>query len=319
MTVLCSSTGSAPDVDGAQYVRAILNVLEDYAAEKQHLEATYTALLNILDDVDVERRKAEMINAELLGEVLVRRRAESALEKLTADLARSNAELETFAYVASHDLQEPLRTVRMYTQLLAKRCRGGVDAEADEFIDFIIDGTARMRSLIQDLLAYSRVGARNPEVAPTDCMDVLEQVLRTLRPRIVESAATVTYDLLPTVLVEPVQLVQLFQNLVENALKFSGDAPPCVHVSAEPAGEGWCRLAVSDRGIGIAPEHRERVFQMFQRLHRRECSGTGVGLAICKKIVEGHGGRIWVEPTPGEGTSFIFTLPGGARARQRPR
>jgi light-regulated signal transduction histidine kinase (bacteriophytochrome) len=301
---------SRVDDDGSRYARAILNILEDFAGEKERLEATYKALLNILDDVDVERRKADRINNQLRGEALVRRRAESSLEQLTAELGRSNRELETFAYVASHDMQEPLRTVRMYTQLLAERYRGRFDPDADEFIEFVVDGTARMEALIQDLLAYSRLGARQPEVSPTDCGAVLAQVLRTLRPRIEECGAVVTQGPLPTVTVDPIQLVQLLQNLLDNALKFGADAPPRVHVSADSMGNGWWRLSVADQGIGIAPDHRDRVFQVFQRLHHREFSGTGMGLAICKKIVEGYGGCIWVEGGAVRGANFLFTLPG---------
>ncbi len=248
-----------------------------------------------------------------------RKQAEEALAHYAHDLERSNQELEQFAYVASHDLQEPLRMVAAYVQLLAKDYMGRFSPEADEYIDFAVDGAKRMQRLIDDLLAYSRVGTRGQIFAPVDCGEVLADVLSSLRLAVEEAEATVTSDPLPTVLGDRGQIYQLLQNLIANALKFRGDAPPEIHLSARRrpgrAGRGpveqraWI-LAVSDNGIGIEPRYVERIFVIFQRLHSRaHYSGTGIGLAICKKIVERHGGRIWVESTPAHGSTFYFTLP----------
>jgi len=238
-----------------------------------------------------------------------RKHAEEALEEKTEELARSNKDLEQFAYVASHDLQEPLRMVTSYVQLLAKRYKGKLDSDADEFIGFAEDGATRMWKLINDLLTYSRVGTREKELKPTDCETALNQSLNNLKVAIEENGAVVTHDPLPTVMVDNPQWVQLFQNLIGNAIKFRGNEPPRVHISASRNGNGWT-FSVRDNGIGIAPEYSERIFIIFQRLHgRQEYAGTGIGLAICKKIVERHGGRIWVESEVGKGATFYFSFP----------
>ena len=230
-------------------------------------------------------------------------------KQVEEELRRSNEELERFAYVASHDLQEPLRTVSSYVQLLSRRYRGQLDSDATDFIDFAIGGVRRMQQLIEDLLAFSRVGTRGAPLVATDAQAVFESTLASLHAALVESKATVTADALPLVVADAGQLAQLLTNLIGNALKFHADAPPRAHVGAERHGRMW-RISVQDNGIGIAPEYFERIFVIFQRLHtREEYAGTGVGLAICKKIVERHGGRIWVESAPGEGARFSFTLP----------
>jgi light-regulated signal transduction histidine kinase (bacteriophytochrome) len=217
--------------------------------------------------------------------------------------------LQQFAYVASHDLQEPLRMITGYTNLLAKRYRGKLDASADEFIDFAVDGANRMRVLINDLLTYSRVGTHSSKPAPTDCELVLSQTLAGLELAIRESGATVTHDALPTVNGDEVQLGQLFQNLIGNALKYRNEHEPAVHIGCERRDNDWL-LSVCDNGIGIDPRFAERIFVIFQRLHTREqYPGTGIGLAVCKRIVERHGGKIWVESEPGKGSTFYFTLP----------
>jgi PAS domain S-box-containing protein len=226
-----------------------------------------------------------------------------------AALERSNSDLQQFAYIASHDLSEPLRMVSSYLQLLRRRYHGRLDSDADEFIDFAVEGATRMRSLIEGLLAYSRAG-RGEESSAVALNAVAGDVLRSLAAALVEAGADVEVAELPPVLGSRLQLEQLLQNLLANALKFRGGAPAFVRLTAEPAGAGMVQLAVEDAGIGIEPQHRDRVFKMFQRLHDRETyEGTGIGLAICRKIVERHGGRIWVEERPGGGTVFRFTLP----------
>jgi light-regulated signal transduction histidine kinase (bacteriophytochrome) len=246
---------------------------------------------------------------ELEKEIAERKLAMTALAAKEEDLRRSNAELEQFAYVASHDLQEPLRMVGSYTQLLSRRYKGKLDTDADEFIEFAVDGVTRMQRLINDLLHYSRVGTKGREPEPTDSEAVLGRALANLKTAIEDNKATVTHDPLPVVMADDRQLEQLFQNLVGNAVKFHGAEPPRVHIRAERSNGCWM-FAVKDNGIGIEPQYYERIFQVFQRLHTmKEYSGTGIGLAVCKKIVERHGGRIWVESEPGKGTSFLFTLP----------
>lgn len=235
--------------------------------------------------------------------------ANFTLEQLNAELQRSNQELEQFAYVASHDLQEPLRAVAGYTQLLADEYQNSLDKTAQEYITYIIDGAARMSQLIQDLLAYSRVNTKGKPFIPTDCNSVLPQVLGNLQVLIAENNATITYDSLPTVIADKTQLVQLFQNLISNAIKFRREELPQIQITAELEDKAWL-FSVTDNGIGIKSQYIERIFQIFQRLHtRREVSGTGIGLAICKKIVERHHGHIWAESEPGIGTTFYFTIP----------
>jgi signal transduction histidine kinase len=237
----------------------------------------------------------------------LRRQAEDDLARKVEELARSNADLEQFAYVASHDLQEPLRMVAAYTQLLAERYRGKLDENADKFIGYASEGALRMQSLIQDLLAFSRVG-RNGS-GRVDCDAAMEEVLMTLGPAIQESGAVVTHGELPAVWADRSQMTQVFQNLIGNAIKFRGKEPPVISVQAEKTGQQWL-FSVSDNGIGIAPEYAENIFVVFQRLHARtEYPGNGIGLAICKKIVERNGGKIWVEAQAVHGSVFKFTMP----------
>jgi PAS domain S-box-containing protein len=237
-------------------------------------------------------------------------RAEEELKRTLAELQRSNADLEQFAYVASHDLQEPLRMVSSYTQLLGERYRGKLDDKADKWINYAVGGAATMQQLIEDLLAYSRVRTRAQPLAPVESQAALDQALANLRLAIGESKARVTHDPLPRVTADGDQLVHVFQNLIGNALKFRGAEPPRVHVGAERQGPEWV-FSVRDNGIGIDPQYFDRIFAIFQRLNPRDkYPGSGVGLAICKQVVERHGGRIWVESQPGQGSTFHFTMPG---------
>jgi len=247
----------------------------------------------------------------VLRDVMGRRNAVAELARYADELARSNEELERFAYVASHDLQEPLRMVASYTQLLARRYRGRLDSDADEFIGYAVDGVNRMRELINDLLTYARVGREGREHGPVDLDQVFARTLSNLQVVMEESQGIVTRDDLPTVDGDEPQLIQLFQNLIGNALKFRGVDVPRVHVGCEQGRDGWT-LSVSDNGIGFNLMHQERAFTMFQRLHnRQDYPGTGIGLAIARKIVERHGGRIWAESEPGRGSTFRFTLRDG--------
>ena len=245
------------------------------------------------------------------------------MRKANEALARSNRELEQFAYVASHDLQEPLRMVSSYTQLLARRYQDKLDQDANDFIAYAVDGANRMQRLIQDLLTYSRVTTRGLAAAPMDAHEALGEAVRNLQAAIQQAGALVTNEELPEVLGDRTQIAQVFQNLVGNGIKFHKPGqPPRVHISAQRCAEqpAMWTFTVRDNGIGIEHHHFERLFVIFQRLHgKKEYPGTGIGLALCKRIVERHGGTIWLESEPGEGTTFLFTLPGAAeRAGARP-
>lgn len=256
---------------------------------------------------------------KLVGSVLVlhdmteRERAERQIRQRTEELSRSNRDLEQFAYVASHDLQEPLRAVAGPLQLLQRRYQGQLDARADEFIGHAVDGATRMQTLIDDLLSYSRVGRLDDPKQPVPAEQALEFALKNLAVVVEETGAQIEHEPLPAVQAISSQLALLFQNLIGNAIKFrSKERTPVIRVRAEPIGGEW-RFSVADNGIGISEQYFERIFVIFQRLHtRREYPGTGLGLALCKRIVEHHGGKIWVESSPGEGTTFFFTVPRAA-------
>ena len=243
------------------------------------------------------------------NDITPRKQAQEKLARQADELARSNAELQEFAYVASHDLQEPLRVIAGFTQLLSDRYSGELDETADEFIGYVVDGTERMKILINDLLEYSRVGTRGRPLEPVESESALEHALSNLQVTIKETKAKVSHERMPRVQGDINQLSQLFQNLISNGIKFCGEKRPEIHISSVQVGESWV-MSVSDNGIGIDPQHNDRIFGMFKRLHGRgEYPGTGIGLAICSKIVERHTGKIWVESEIGNGATFSFTLP----------
>ncbi len=244
-----------------------------------------------------------------IEDITERRRREKELKKLSDELARSNTDLKDFAYVASHDLKKPLQSIEGFVKLLGRRYKGKLDAKADEFIEYIGSGVKRMQMLIKDLLEYSQIGAKGKKFKPTDCSGVVEKAVGNLQVAIEERNAVVTYDELPTVMIDTPQMISLFQNLIDNAIKFCGKEAPRIHISAERKGDEWV-FSIRDNGIGIDPNDSERIFEMFQRLHgRTDYPGTGIGLALCKRIIEGHGGRIWVESKTGKGSTFYFTMP----------
>ena len=260
------------------------------------------------------RSDADMITHHVLefSDITEFRHAREELIQRTKELSRSNQELEQFAYVASHDLQEPLRMVASYTQLIAQRYQGKLDADADEFIGYAVDGATRMQAIINDLLVLSRVGTCNTAFARVDSKAALDKALANLRLVIGETGAQIVCAPLPALNADGSQLTQLLQNLIGNALKFRGAYSPRIEIGAEQQDGEWV-FHVRDNGIGIAPEYFERIFLMFQRLHnKREYPGTGIGLTICKKIVERHSGRIWIESEPGKGTTFYFSIPASA-------
>ncbi len=246
---------------------------------------------------------------ELEREVQERQRAIEQLQRMAEELQRSNHDLEQYAYVASHDLQEPLRQVTSFAQLLSRKYAGRLDGEAREYLDFIVDGAARMQNLIRDLLAYSRVTSEEEDIKRVNVQDVLDRALRNVRVMLEENNVWVTHDPMPIVPADPLRLMQVFQNLIGNAVKFRSECRPRIHVGARREDREWL-FSVADNGIGFSPEHSERIFQIFQRLHSRDkYTGTGIGLAICKRVIERHGGRIWAESSPGQGATFYFTIP----------
>jgi PAS domain S-box-containing protein len=264
-------------------------------------EAEVKLLTELADDLSY--------GIEALRTRSARMKAEEELHKLTEELKRSNTDLQQFAYAASHDLQEPLRGIAGFAGLLEKRYKDKLDKKADEFIDLIVSDSKRMQELIRDLLEYSRIETKLKVLKPANCSVVLEEAFYNLRSIVEETGTKLTYDYLPTVMADASQLKSLFQNLMGNAIKFHCQEKPRIHISAEQRGNEWV-FSVKDNGIGFEPALAERIFVVFQRLHaRQEYPGTGIGLAICKKIVERHGGRIWAESEPGKGSTFYFTLP----------
>lgn len=267
---------------------------EELQTANEELIASNEELRNTNEEFEITNEELEKLSVEL--------------NKTIKKLEISNKELERFAYVASHDLQEPLRMVSSFTQLLERKYKDKLDADANDYIGFIVDGSKRMKDLINDLLTFSRLNTEKREFQLTDLNQVLDSVLLDLKSTIEKLNANITHDDLPVVNCDYSQIRQVFQNLIVNALKFH-ETPPKIYISAGENEEEWI-LGVNDKGIGIDPVHQKQIFEIFRRLHtREEYTGTGIGLSICKRIIEGHNGRIWVESEPGKGSSFYFTIP----------
>jgi PAS domain S-box-containing protein len=281
--------------------------VQQYEADLRRKDGS---IRHVLIDSNVSWHNGEFIRTRCFTrDVTEHKRAEIALQNQQQELARSNAELQQFAYVASHDLQEPLRMITSYLELLERKYKGQLDDKADKFIAYAVDGAIRMQVLINDLLSYSRVGSRGQDLELVDCEKILQNVLHNLQMSIEQSNAIITHTLLPQVNADPSQLTQLFQNLISNALKFRQEASPQIHITVQDTDNQWL-FSVQDNGIGMEVQYLERIFIIFQRLHNKtEYPGTGIGLAVCKKIVEQHGGTLWVDSQPGRGSTFHFTLP----------
>jgi PAS domain S-box-containing protein len=283
-------------------------LVSDYALEIRHKSGKITP---VLYNASVYKDESDEIIGVFAAarDITELKKSEESLKLKIEELARSNAELEQFAYISSHDLQEPLRMISSYLQLLQRRYQGQIDEKADKYIYFAVDGAARMQTLINDLLEFSRVATRAEEPKPTNSEFVLNQTLSNLELYIKQNNASVTHDLLPEVMADSSQLGQVFQNLIANGIKFHGEKAPEIHISAERKANEWL-FSVKDNGIGIDPQYSEKIFEVFKRLHKKEeYPGTGIGLAICKKIIERHGGHIWVKSELGKGSTFYFTLP----------
>ncbi len=299
--------------------RATLNILDDFNAEKMRLEEMQRGVLNILDDIDGDREQLRDAQKALLNILDDLNQSSEELRKAhdvldlrvrerTAELARSNAELQQFAYVASHDLQEPLRTVTNYLELLGKEYAPKLDGEALEYMKYAVQGGLRMKLLIDDLLAYSRVESQAKPMTLVNMNEVVDQAIDNLRSALEESGAGVRSDHLPTLAADGIQMVQIMTNLLANSIKFRSKEPPRIEISSSERAHEWV-FSVRDNGIGINPVYTEKVFQMFVRLHSGDKHpGTGIGLPICRRIIGRHGGRIWVESEEGKGATFFFTI-----------
>jgi PAS domain S-box-containing protein len=290
------------DYDANPRIRSMGAGLELFARRKDGSEVPVDIMLSPIDTAEGKVVKA------VIRDITDRKLADEKLKMTMEDLERSNKELEQFASVASHDLQEPLRMVSSFTQMLERRYKDKLDADANDFIGFAVDGANRMQVLINDLLAYSRIGTRGKPFESVDMNEVLGQAIANLSVTILEHHAMITNDELPTIRADATQMLQLFQNLIGNSIKFKGNNTPLIHITSTERPSEWV-FSVKDNGIGIAPEYHERIFVIFRRLHTMEYPGTGIGLAICKKIVERHLGKIWVESELGKGSTFYFTIP----------
>ena len=289
--------------------RTIINKLEDSEDEKNFLGNTQKAFLNILEDYSEEKRIAEDTQKAVINILEDYSIEKIAIEKMNIKLTSSNKEIEQFAYIASHDLQEPLRTISNYANLFQKQYHGKLDANADRYLDIINKATSRMQTLISDLLEYSKIG-RDNDNSIIDCNLLVRDLLNDMAVGILESKSSVTVEELPTVIGYPSGLKSLFQNLISNAIKFrKSDVNPVVSITARIKGHNWL-FEIKDNGIGIDKVYYDKLFIIFQRLHvKTEYPGTGIGLAQCNKIVDLHGGKIWVESKLGKGSTFYFTIP----------
>jgi two-component system sensor histidine kinase/response regulator len=296
-----------PDIDGFEVCRRIKNSPDTNRLPVIFLSAARLADLDVV--AGLEHGGDNYLREPVEPAVLVATvRALLRVKDAEEALLRSNEQLRRFSFIVSHELQEPLRMVKSYTQLLAQRYKDTLDEQANEYMQFTITGVNRMEKFIHDMLAYSQAAEAQIDMKTVDCRTALDWALMELQPAIDESGATVTADALPVVVGDPMRLSQVFKNLIGNAIKYRGELAPVIHVSkSEEAGEYV--ICIRDNGIGIEPKYFDNIFVLFKRLHGRERSGSGVGLAICKEIIEHHGGRIWVESDPGQGSSFCFTLP----------
>jgi PAS domain S-box-containing protein len=289
--------------------RMILLAIEDITERKQAHEALRKAYEDLEERVEARTRELALANLQLQKEIEEHKRTQELLALKAKELARSNSDLEQFAYLVSHDLQEPLHVVAGFLKLIHRRYKSQLDAKAEEFIGCALDSICRLEQQIKDLLDYSRVTTRGKEFELVDVNAVVDQVLKDLNLTIKEKKAKITWDPLPKIMADSSQLPRVFQNLIGNAIKFSGNQPPRIHIGARES-EGEWQFWVQDQGIGIDPKNYDRIFLMFERLHpRSEYPGTGIGLAICKRIIKRHGGHIWVESEPGQGSTFYFTIP----------
>ncbi|MDP4173357.1 MAG: ATP-binding protein [Bacteroidota bacterium] len=288
------------------FLRKVFENNEKASCELMLRTEDHTMMYVYLEGKNIENSESCLLT---MIEITERRKAEKALTYTSEALKRSNAELEQFAYAVSHDLQEPLRMISGYIKFLEDNLRGTLDYKTSKYMDYIVDGSKRMFTLIKDLLAYSRVASQKEETVPADLNNVIEEVLKDLKLSIDDTKAEIKADKLPVVRANPALMRQLFQNLIANAIKFRGKENPVIYITFERKA-GNLVFCVRDNGIGINPEFSERIFMIFQRLHEREkYPGTGIGLALCKKIVENHGGKIWIESEEGKGAAFYFTLP----------
>jgi PAS domain S-box-containing protein len=298
------------EIDLNYHHQLLMGTIPTYSMEKRYIRKNNSIIwVNLTVSLTRETAGEPQYFITVIEDITTRKRAEEVLGVTVKALKRSNNELEQFAYVASHDLQEPLRMISSYVQLIARRYKGKLDADADDFINFAIDGAERMKTLINDLLAFSRVMTRGQPFASVNTTEVLTYVLQNLTLAIEEAKAVITYEPLPIIIADPAQLGQVFQNLIGNAIKFHGEQPPEIHVDVKQTLEEWV-FSVKDNGIGIDPQYFDRMFKIFQRLNPNEqYPGTGIGLAVCKRIMERHGGRIWVESELGKGATFYFSIP----------
>ena len=281
--------------------------VRDYALEIKHKNGHITP---VLYNASVYRDDSNNVIGIFASarDITELKEAEKILKLKLDELTRSNAELEQFAYVSSHDLQEPLRMIASYLQLLERKYKGNLDSKADKYIRFSVDGATRMQKLIDDLLEFSRVTTHAQEFKPTDLESIFTQIQSNLEVSIKENNALISHDPLPTIMADKTQITQVFQNLISNALKFRSESQPAIKISVEKRKNDWL-FGVKDNGIGIDPKHSDRIFDVFKRLHKKkDYPGTGIGLSICKKIIERHGGQIWVESEPGKGSIFYFTI-----------